>query len=163
MTWGICTGLQWGHWKLFRSACIFVCSQCYFFSQISINSVINGKNSNEFCWMSNNIYFVSTCNFFLPNKLFKGVIRPSKGDPPLKWRVKFVASLFLTATAGLSVAFFQSCSISIKATWNCLSIDTNIDMYVPFCKTIDDVTFRFSLHHHFLTAVEKKTVEHNQR
>ena len=44
---------------------------------------------------------------FLPNKLFKGVIPPPKDyDPPLKWRVKFVASLFLAATAGLSVAFF---------------------------------------------------------
>ena len=34
-------------------------------------------------------------------------------------------------------------------------------MYVPFCKTIDDVTFRFSLHHHFWPWL-KKTVEHNR-
>ena len=42
---------------------------------------------------------------FLPNKLLlKGVIPPAKDadtPPPLK----FVASLFLAATAGLSVAF----------------------------------------------------------
>ena len=33
-------------------------------------------------------------------------------------------------------------------------------MYVPFCKTIDDVTFQFSLRHHFWQRL-KKTSEHN--
>ena len=33
-------------------------------------------------------------------------------------------------------------------------------MYVPFCKTIDDVTFQLSLRHHFWPRL-KKTGEHN--
>ena len=33
-------------------------------------------------------------------------------------------------------------------------------MYVPFCKTIDDVTFQLSLRHHFWPRL-KETVEHN--
>ena len=89
--------------------CMYFCMfWVLFFSEISINWVINGKNSNEFCWIINNIYFVSTCKFFYRTNCLRVSFRlPKKGtDPPLKWRVKFVASLFLTATAGLSVAFF---------------------------------------------------------
>ena len=33
-------------------------------------------------------------------------------------------------------------------------------MYVPFCKSADDVTIRLSLRHHFLPRL-KKTLEHN--
>ena len=37
--------------------CIYFCMfWVLFFSQISINWVINGKNSNEFCWIIKNIY-----------------------------------------------------------------------------------------------------------
>ena len=43
----------------------------------------------------------------------------------------------------------------MKTTKNCLFIDTNIYMYVPFGKTVDDVTFRLSLRHLFLSTVEK--------
>ena len=39
-------------------------------------------------------------------------------------------------------------------------MDTNIYMYVPFRKTIDDVTFQLSLRHHFWPRL-KKTGEHN--
>ena len=35
-------------------------------------------------------------------------------------------------------------------------------MYVPFGKSVGDVTFRFSLRHHFLPRL-KKTMEHNLR
>ena len=35
-------------------------------------------------------------------------------------------------------------------------------MYVPFSKSVDDVTFRFSLRHHFWPRL-KKTMEHNLR
>ena len=69
--------------------------------------------------------------------------------PPWQWRVKYAASLCLAATAGMRVAFFQSCSISMKTTSNCLFIDTNIDMYVSFGKSVDDVTFRLRLRHLF--------------
>ena len=75
--------------------------------------------------------------------------------PPLKWRLKFAASLFLAATAGMRVALFQSCSISMKTTWNYLFIDTNIDMYVSFVKSVDDVTFRLSLRHLFCPRLRK--------
>ena len=34
-------------------------------------------------------------------------------------------------------------------------------MYVPFGKSVGDVTFRFSLRHHFWPRL-KKTMEHNQ-
>ena len=34
-------------------------------------------------------------------------------------------------------------------------------MYVPFGKSVGDVTFRFSLRHHFWPRL-KKTKEHNQ-
>ena len=135
-------------------------------TKIAGNMTAGSKALWRHCWnIAGNV--IKTRRYWCAQTIgrftFKGVIPPSKeGNPPLKWRVKFVASLFLTATAGLSIAFFQSCSISIEATLNCLSIDTNIDMYVPFCKTIhvDDVTFRFSLHHHFWPGL-KKTVEHN--
>ena len=61
----------------------------------------------------------------------------------------FFTSLTLATTAGMNVAFIQSCSISMKTTQNCLLIDTNIHIYVPFCKSVDDVTIRLSLRHHF--------------
>ena len=48
----------------------------------------------------------------------------------------------------------------MKTTSNCLFIDTNIDMYVPFGKSVDDVTFRLSLRHLFCPQL-KKTMEHN--
>ena len=35
-------------------------------------------------------------------------------------------------------------------------------MYVPFGKSVDDVTFRLSLRQLFLTRL-KKTMEHNQK
>ena len=44
--------------------------------------------------------------------------------------------------------------------FNCFVIDTKIDMYVPFGKSIDYVTFEFTLP--FLSAdEEKKPMEHN--
>ena len=48
----------------------------------------------------------------------------------------------------------------MKTTYNCLFIDTNIHIYVPFCKSVDDVTIRLSLRHHFLPGL-KITMEHN--
>ena len=39
-------------------------------------------------------------------------------------------------------------------------VDTNIDMYVQFGKSLDDVTFRVSLRHLFCPGL-KKTMEHN--
>ena len=36
-------------------------------------------------------------------------------------------------------------------------IDTNIDMYVSFGKSVDNVTFRLSLHHLFVRGWKKKT------
>ena len=46
----------------------------------------------------------------------------------------------------------------MKTTWKCLFIFTNIDMYVPFGKSVDDVTFWLSLRQTFLPAVEKNYV-----
>ena len=66
--------------------CMYFCMfWVLFFSQISINWVINGKNSNEFCWIINNIYFVSTCNFFYRTNCLRVSFRlPKKGTPPFK-------------------------------------------------------------------------------
>ena len=62
-------------------------------------------------------FTLSVHAIFLPNKLVKGVIPPSKEGDPLKNDASNLSHhCFLTATADLSVTFFQSCSISIKAT-----------------------------------------------
>ena len=59
--------------------CIYFCMfWVLFFSQISINS-------NECCWIINNIYFVSTCNFLYQTNCLRVAFRlPKKGPPPFK-------------------------------------------------------------------------------
>ena len=67
--------------------------------------------------------------------------------------------MFLNATE-MRVVFCQSCSISMKTTKNCLFIDTNIDMYVPYGKSVD-ILVEFTSP--FCPRLEKKTMEHNRR
>ena len=133
MTWGLCNDLQWGHrdsfdlhifFCIFRE--LFLCwdqsllnlsclrtfefrlslgTSLLPFSQISINWVIIGKISNNFWWIINYIYFVSSCKIFYLTDCLRVSYCLQRRWPPFKWRVKFVASLFLVGTAGLSVAF----------------------------------------------------------
>ena len=56
------------------------------------------KNQKSF-QISLNLGFISPCE---------------EDDPHEKWCVEFAASLVLAATAEMRVAFFQSCSISMK-------------------------------------------------
>ena len=38
-------------------------------------------------------------------------------------------------------------------------VDTNIHMYVPFCKSVDDATIWLSLRYHFWPRLKKNTFE----
>ena len=81
MTWGICTGLQWGHWNSSDLHIFFLCSESYFSVRLALIELSTAKiqmNSAELL-----ITFTLPVHvIFLPNKLFKGVIPPSKeGDP----------------------------------------------------------------------------------
>ena len=98
---------------------------------------------------------------FLPNKLFKGVIPPSKEcDPPFKMTRQICRITVFGGHCWFECSFFPV-MLHINKNYLKLSIHWyNIYMYVPFCKTVDDVTFQFSLRHHFWPRL-KKTVEHN--
>ena len=120
----------------------------------------------ELATLENQMFFtelMTTCPLLIHIKIITKIVKLwcrttlRRGcPPPWKWQVKLAAFLCLAATAGMRVPFFQSCSILMKTTWNCLFIDTNIDMYVPFGKSVDDVTFRLSLRHLFFCPWWKK-------
>ena len=84
-TWSHDLGyLYWppmGTLELLRSAYIFVCSECYFSVRLALIELSTAKiqmNSAELLIT----FILSVHVIFLPNKLFKGVIPPSKeGDP----------------------------------------------------------------------------------
>ena len=75
--------------------------------------------------------------------------------PPLEMTRQICRVPVFGYHCGNESSFFQSCSISMKTTWNCLFIDTNIDIYVPFGKSVYDVTFRLCLRHLFVRGWKK--------
>ena len=96
--------------------------------------------------------FITTCPFSIHIKIITKILklwcstalwRRWHPPPPRKWRVKSVASMFLAATVGMSVAF----SNHVPYQWKLF-------------KGVDDVTFRLSLRHLFCPRL-KKTMEHN--
>ena len=67
---------------------------------------------------------------FLPNKLFKGVIPPSKeGEPPLKMTRQICRITVFDGHCWFECRFFPVMFHINKSYLNCLSIDTNI-LYV---------------------------------
>ena len=94
--------------------CIYFCMFWeLFFSQISINWVINGKKSNNFCWI---IYFVNSCENFYQTNCLRVSYRLPKSMTPFKMTRQICRITVFGGHCLFECSFFQSCSISIKTT-----------------------------------------------
>ena len=74
--------------------------------------------------------------------------------------LRFALLYFLAATVEMSSFFLVIFHVN-ENYLKCLFIDINIDLYVPFGRSVDDITFWFSLCPHFCLQSKKKTMEHN--
>ena len=148
-----------GTLEFFRSEYFFM-FRVQFFSKISINWVINGKNSYDFCWIINMSYRFSNLSHhcfwlhcWIEWSFFQSCSISIKKMAAFRGRhVSPAKHSYASVTDGQRDGrWIPMCRYASQVTQKLLKIVfplIPIFMYVLFCKTIDDVTFRFSLRQH---------------